>query len=40
MKPCMKMYLKIEGSILLFPISLSFLLLDSKPESAGENCSI
>lgn len=40
MKPRMKMHLKIEGSILLSPISLSLLLLDSKLESAGENCSI
>lgn len=34
-------HLKIEGgSILLAPISLPFLLLDNKPQSAGENCNI
>lgn len=36
----MKILLKIDTSILLSPISLSFLLLDNKPESAGENCSV
>lgn len=34
-------HLKIEsGSILLSPISLPFLLLDNKPQSAGESYNI
>ena len=39
-KPHTQIHLKTEDSILLSLISLSFLLLNSKPESAGKNSSI